>query len=1260
MQPIKLEIFLDDKTLAGMKSVEGNLAALESFNRQMVERLQGELKQLERQYKQLQKQGLAGDRELADIQALKGVIGSLKDEIKAYEAAKRQANETPLVAHDPAPKLNQVKMTMAQIARELPSLAMGPQMFFLAISNNIPMFTDAVSNARREYELMTAAGKKATPVWKQVASAMFSPQTALATLITLTVMYSKEIWASIKGLGGARDATLELLSAEQEMALARNKAQESIKKERAELELIYSKLRDTSLSTRERTAAINEWVKRYPEYAGILDGEQVSLSKLESSYRALSKEIYANAVARNYADRIADLSVRKEKEEIRRLNQKLTVARAEEDLKKQEEDFSRKEQEGFGTATAKIDARKKVEASRRNVEEQKRIYNDILGNLQAYENNIAAIEKRIKTADLFPQPEEGTYDYWTAQKERSEAVLKEIRSDIKRTLDEAAGEGRDLFSLGIDKSTVEAYRKATGELKTAEKELKAYETKERRVPGRTPTDYQNELSDARLRAQRKLEDARIALMAEGSAKRKALLRQEYEQTLAAIDKEERELLSRLEKSKKAGNPVAPGEADRIRQDASSQRVIAGVQYMQEVYEEEKQFREKDRQAWIDYNREYGSYQEKRLAITQDYALKIAAAETEGEKAMLKRRREDELKELDFGEFKKTVNLADVFGNLDTQSTEALSALRDKLKEYISGAAKELRPSDLKQLQDALTNIDLKLADRKPFRELKRSMDEYAKAQESVQKAQEDLNTVMAGGKVITGVYRDETGKLTTKLLTQEQAEKKLTEAQENRRRKRTAMAQSLQGVAGEMSSYGQAADDVVSMLEGFGVSEDENAKRVIEGFNTMSEGIGQFANSMLSGDIGGMISGVVNTAGGFVKTLGSLFGTDWGGQRSERRYQQAKERYESYMAVLDKVIAKQKELVASMETDTLANANNSYKKAGELLQQQEEYAREMGKAYLNAGASKGFLGIGSKASHGTKQREDISSTAWEQARRVLGSDFSKVADGRMTGLFDLSYEKLVELRDEATGFWSELHEDTRKYLEQIIESEEAWLEVQETRKEAMTGISFENVRSSFLDMLMDMDSSTADFADNFEKYMQKAMLNSMLSESYNERIKEWYDSFAEAMEEKTEWRTGWSGLRRKRTQVVTEAAGVLNQAEHDMLKEAWDSIVSDALAQRDAMKEIFGWKGDGTESQSGRGGAFTAMTQEQGTLLEGLFTSLQDHASGMHKLLEELAKSRKEDHDLLVSIAENTAYCRYLEGINEIMEYFRNNGIKVS
>ncbi len=1221
MQPIKLEIFLDDRTLAGMKSAEGNIAALESFNRQMVERLQKELKQLERQYRQLQKQGLAGDRELADIQALKGVIGGLKDEIKAYEAAKRQAGETPLVAHDPAPKLNQVRMTMAQIARELPSLAMGPQMFFLAISNNIPMFTDAVSNARKEYELMTAAGKKATPVWKQVAASLFSPQTALAALITLTVVYRKEIGEWIKGLFGGKNAMDELRESMRETYEVEKEANATFVKSRFEMDRVIKSVKEFKGSKEEERKKVTELNRTYGEtfgYYQTLSEWYDTLMKKSSDYIEV---LVLEQKARKWLDKAVEESDKADKLKAEGVEAHRPWFGAGGKIHKF---FGGGSTDQFGSDPALVAYNRKLKG--------------------IYDAEEDALKRAEEFQDKAARIKEGTN-------------INTVVSGSVEELENSIAEKRKALKKLTNKEDYEAAMKV---IEAEEKKLETITGKKNKDGGRNASDYQDALSDARLRAQRKLEDARIALMAEGSAKRKALLRQEYEQTLAAIDKEERELLSRLEKSKKAGNPVAPGEADRIRQDASSQRVVAGVQYMQDVYDEEKQFREKDRQAWIDYNREYGSYQEKRLAITQDYALKIAAAETEGEKAMLKRRREDELKELDFGEFKKTVNLADVFGNLDAQSTEALSALRDKLKEYISGAAKELRPSDLKQLQDALTNIDLKLADRKPFRELKRSMDEYANAQETVQKAQEDLNTVMAGGKVITGLYRDETGKLVTGLLTQEQAEKKLAEAQENRRRKRTAMAQSLQGVAGEMSSYGQAADDVVSMLEGFGVSVDENAKRVIEGFNTMSEGIGQFANSMLSGDIGGMISGVVNTAGGFVKTLGSLFGTDWGGQRSERRYQQAKERYESYMAVLDKVIAKQKELVASMETDTLANANNSYKKAGELLQQQEEYAREMGKAYLNAGASKGFLGIGSKASHGTKQREGISSTAWEQARRVLGSDFSKVADGRMTGLFDLSYEKLVELRDEATGFWSELHEDTRKYLEQIIESEEAWQEVQETRKEAMTGISFESVRSSFLDMLMDMDSSTADFADNFEKYMQKAMLNSMLSESYNGRLREWYDSFAEAMEEKTEWRTGQGRRGRNRYKVTTEAAGVLSQTEYDALKDSWNSIVSDALAERDAMKEIFGWQGDPASSQSGRSGAFTTMTQEQGTLLEGLFTSLQDHASGMHKLLEELAKSRKEDHDLLVSIAENTAYCRYLESINEIMEYFRNNGIEVS
>lgn len=674
-----------------MKSAEGNLAALESFNRQMVERLQGELKQLERQYKQLQKQGLAGDRELADIQALKGVIGSLKDEIKAYEAAKRQANETPLVAHDPAPKLNQVKMTMAQIARELPSLAMGPQMFFLAISNNIPMFTDAVGNARKEYELMTAAGKKATPVWKQVAASLFSPQTALAALITLTVVYGKEIGEWIKGLFGGKNAMDELRESMRETYEVEKEANATFVKSRFEMDRVIKSVREFKGSKEEERKKVTELNRTYGEtfgYYQTLSEWYDTLMKKSSDYIEI---LVLEQKARKWLDKAVEESDKADKLKAEGVESHRPWFGAGGKIHKF---FGGGSTDRFGSDPALV------------------AYNKMLKDI--YDAEEDALKRAEEFQDKAARIKEGTN-------------INTVVSGSVEELENSIAEKRKALKKLTNKEDYEAAMKV---IEAEEKKLETITGKKNKDGGRNASDYQDALSDARLRAQRKLEDARIALMAEGSAKRKALLRQEYEQTLAAIDKEERELLSRLEKSKKAGNPVAPGEAGRIRQDASSQRVIAGVQYMQEVYEEEKQFREKDRQAWIDYNREYGSYQEKRLAITQDYALKIAAAETEGEKAMLKRRREDELKELDFGEFKKTVNLADVFGNLDTQSTEALSALRDKLKEYISGAAKELRPSDLKQLQDALTNIDLKLADRKPFRELKLSMDEYANAQET--------------------------------------------------------------------------------------------------------------------------------------------------------------------------------------------------------------------------------------------------------------------------------------------------------------------------------------------------------------------------------------------------------------------------------------------------------------------------------------------------------------------------------------------------
>lgn len=1164
MQPIKLEIFLDDKTLAGMKSVEGNMAAMESVTRQVIDHLKLQLKDLEKQYKVLQSQGLAGDKEMADIQALQGAIGGLKDRLKEYEAVKKQANETPIMQNDPAPKLNSVKMSMQQIARELPALAMGPQMFFLAISNNIPMFTDAVGNARKEYERLTAAGQKATPVWRQLLKSLFSWQTFMAAAITLTVVYGKEIGELFSSFFSGQKRVQGLAEAQKELNETMAKTDTGVGKNLVSLKTLQEKwaaLGD-DLAGKKKFISENkdEFDKLNVSVTDVSDAENLLVGNTEAFVKAMMLRAKAAAA------------------------QKLAAEKYEEAIKLQLE----------------------VE------EEQKRP----VSSMERTAGSIATVQSRGM--------------YTETGEDIKERGVKHLQKQQKAAEDAANA----MFQLGF-----ETEEEAKKELQAADIKEKVKDKLVKPKKNKLENDYQNELADARVRAQQKIEAARIAVMVEGREKRKTLAAKEYNDTLVAIDKEERDSLAKLEKSRKAGRKVTPEEEKQVKDSATAQRTLAQVQYLQDTYNIEKDWREKNLQAWIDYNKEYGTCQEKRLAITQDYALKIGRAETEGEKASLKKKRDIALKELDFGEFKKTVNLAEIFGNLDEQSVESLSVLRDKLKEYINGAAKELRPSDLKELQNALTDIDLKLADRKPFQELKRSLAEYSESQAAVERAQEDLNTVMAGGEVVVGVYKDETGKLVTKLLTQEQAEKNLTAAQNIRLKKQVALAQSLQGVAGKMSSYGQAADTVISTLEGFGVNMDENVKGVVEGFNTMSEGISQFAQSLLSLDVGGMISGVVNTVGGAIKSVGSLFGADWGGERSEKRYQQAKEKYERYMDVLDRVISKQKELVASMEADDFANADNSYERARELLKKQQDYAREMGKAYLNAGASKGFLGVGSSASHGTDQRKDISRSAWEQARKVLGGDFDKygIGDGRMTGLFDLSYEQLVKLRDEASGFWSELHDDTRNYLEQIIESEEAWQKVQEARKEALTKTDFDSFYSSFVSMLSDMDATSEDFADNFEKYLQNAIFSALVATQYKDKIQKLYDSWAD----------------------MADKDG-LSSTEAEKLRGDYQKIIDEMLAQREQIMEDFGWEGSSgsSGSQSGRSGAYTAMSQEQGTKLEGLFTSVQDHVSGIHQLLDDLIQGRNSDREIFQQIASNTAYCKLLADILELMERQERDGYK--
>lgn len=366
-------------------------------------------------------------------------------------------------------------MSVQQVARELPSLAMGWNTFFLAISNNLPILADELKNAKAEFKAMKDAGQEGVPVWKRMTGAIFNWQTALVVGITLLSVYGKDIMNWVGKLFKAKNAVDDLLSAEQELALARKKAVSDSRKEGVELDLLYGKLKSTTISTKERSAAVGEWIKKYPQHSNIMNGELISMGKLDSAYQSLSKQIIETAKARAYSDKITELESKKSDILTKRQNQYVTYLKAIEDQNKAVDEYNKKEKTGFGTATAKIEAKDKIFRSEQNAKDQKKAWLDLIEVTNAYDKSISVISKNIKVDDLFPQPKEGTKQYWDNVKSQAVSALEQIDSKQKEILDNAVKNNKDLSKLGIDESIVNSYKDATKQIGEANKSLSVYE-----------------------------------------------------------------------------------------------------------------------------------------------------------------------------------------------------------------------------------------------------------------------------------------------------------------------------------------------------------------------------------------------------------------------------------------------------------------------------------------------------------------------------------------------------------------------------------------------------------------------------------------------------------------------------------------------------------------------------------------------------------------------------------------------------------------
>lgn len=232
-------------------------------------------------------------------------ISTLKNELKSIDAqmGNYQRNVGNYASH-----WNGLNVSVQQVARELPSLAVGWNTFFLAISNNLPMLADELKKARIEYQAMQEAGQKGIPVWKQLTKSILSWQTALVVGITLLSVYGKDIAEWVASLFKGKRAIDDIVSAERMWVDAIKEGRSSSIKERRELELLYKATQDTSRSMQERNAAVDELQRKFPEYFENISNEDFLAGKAADSYNRLAGQILKTAQARAIQDKLVERS----------------------------------------------------------------------------------------------------------------------------------------------------------------------------------------------------------------------------------------------------------------------------------------------------------------------------------------------------------------------------------------------------------------------------------------------------------------------------------------------------------------------------------------------------------------------------------------------------------------------------------------------------------------------------------------------------------------------------------------------------------------------------------------------------------------------------------------------------------------------------------------------------------------------------------------------------------------------------------------
>lgn len=865
----------------------------------------------------------------------------------------------------------------------------------------------------------------------------------------------------------------------------------------------------------------------------------------------------------------------------------------------------------------------------------------------------------------------------------------------------------------IQAATAEAERRVSDlqkEIGATEEALDALKIPQM-TGGTTPTSSTtNTTKEDRLEAARKEaeelqklrwqnEQDEINQMADGAERRRRQIALDYKKELAEIEAQ-RASFKALNKESGATGLNADGltetqqtEIDRAGRIALENRDKA----MQEVYQLELQHME-------EYLKAYGTFQQKKLAMSEEYDRKIAEASDEWVKKSLEKEKATALQNIEIDAIKQSVDWGSVFSGFGTMFRDQLEPTIAKLRAI--SETEEFRNSDL-QDQQTLYELIAKLEEANTSWDsgifvtlgndltlYQTAMRNYMDAQDKERLATEALTAAkrklaqaeQSGNADAITAAKAEVATATTNMneasdrvrsfgADVQEASNSLQASTTQVNNMFNTLVSSLAGLkSGSLQGVGESLMSLDKLFNNSGVTNAVGGalakgmskllgnsaigKSVSEALGN-SGLMGQIISAVLSlldilkDGIGVLVSSLIDTVlnaiSGILKNLlnGKMFvqigqslidgiagifdAITFGGFTSWFSSSNAKEVQET----IDKLTERNELLQTAIEdlTDEIKASKGT--KSVAAYRDAYNYQRETNANYLGiAQAQAGYHGSHHSWNYywGGFSQEQI-----ERLSRQIGRSW----DGNIWSLspeemkmLRANFDMWKQIQDSGKGgYGGRLTEKLDDYIAQAGKLEELTNELYE----GLTGMSFDSMYDSFIDQLMDMEASAEDVADNISEYFMRAMLSNKIGEMYADKLEEWWKKFGKAMEDND-----------------------LTEAERNALSEEYMKYVEEAMKLRDQLAAATGYGSDDKgSSQSGKAGSYNAMSQDQGTKLEGLFVSVQGHVANIDAIVENVAERMSAAEGYLAQIAENTkSNAASAEEIKELLIKITRDGIR--